>query len=391
VSLKLEMLVPQLEEMGREFASRQKHHTAALDQARDWLHRYADKWKTLAPLAGNYRVASPTRNLDAIHPAPARPERLTVIGSDGSVVPPNRHGPALYYLINVGGLVFRTGSGETPQAFHSSRLGYSRSDLYDGARLVEGNLLDVRRDQAELLALADYVEGEHQANPDIPMVALADGTLLLWVMEESPPEKRQARFTAYLDELDRFAALQTPIVGFISRPRYRGVLRLLWLADLQERGALGAELPADDPLQGLTDRDLFAGLPAGARTSLYISTARVNAIYQARRHQVHFCYLNVGRTNDPEIARLELPEWVAARDDLLDLAHAAVVDQCRVPGGYPYVLARAHEQAVVTTEERRHLEGLVVGALIRQGMIPRPSRKARMKELTGSAWRRHHL
>jgi len=223
------------------------------------------------------------------------------------------------------------------------------------------------------------------------VIALADGTLLLWVLEESPPEKRQARIGAYLDEMDRFASIGAPIAGFISRPRYRGVLRLLWMAHLHEQGQLESGLPPEDPFPGLADRQLFADLPAGTRTGLFISTAKINAFYRARNHEVLFCYLNVGQANDPEIARLEVPSWVANRPRLLDLVHAAVLDQCRVPGGYPYVLARAHEQALVTTRERRHLEGRVVAALIRQGIVPRPSRKARLKELTGSPQRRHRL
>jgi len=391
MTLKLDMLVPQLEDMGRELARSRRQDQQAVHLARDWLHRYAHHFATLATLADDHRAACPTAPLDALHQAPGCPHRYTVIGSDGSVVPPDRHAPALYYLINIGGLVFRKGSSQAPQPFHTSRLAYTRDDLYDGPRLVEGNLLDIRRDLAELRALADYAEVESRRDRDVPVVSLADGTLLLWVLEESPPEKRHARIGAYLDELDRLASIEAPIAGFISRPRYRGVLRLLWMAHLHEQGLLEAELPPEDPFPGLADRHLFADLPPGARSSLFISTAKINTFYRARNQEVLFCYLNVGQANDPEIARLEVPAWVANHPRLLDLVHAVVIDQCRVPGGYPYVLARAHEQALVTTRERRHLEGMVVAALIRQGIVPRPSRKARLKELTGSPQRRHRL
>ena len=60
-------------------------------------------------------------------------------------------------------------------------------------------------------------------------------------------------------------------------------------------------------------------------------------------------------------------------------------------GGYPYVLARAHELALISTDERRDLEEMVTAALRRQGLDPRPSEKAWQKELTGGAKRRHHL
>jgi NurA-like 5'-3' nuclease len=60
-------------------------------------------------------------------------------------------------------------------------------------------------------------------------------------------------------------------------------------------------------------------------------------------------------------------------------------------GGYPYVLARAHELALISTDERRDLEEMVVGALRRRGLDPRPSEKAWQKGLTGGAKRRHRL
>ncbi len=391
MSMKLDTLVTQLDQMGAELAGRQQEQQSAIGQARRWLHQHAEDFAELAQMAGDYYVPAPHEALDRTHPAPPAPARFTIIGSDGSTVPPDRHSAALYYLINVGGLIFRKGSGEAPFPFQTSHLAYAQSELYEGARLVEGNLLDVRRDQAELQALVTCAENECEADGETPLVTLADGTLLLWVLEESSAANRQARIDAYLDVLDHLAALRIPIAGYVSRPRYRAVLRLVWMAHLRQAGKLGAALPPEDPFVGLSDRHLFATLPAGARTALFVSPSSINAFYHARKHRVSFFYLNVSATNEPEIARLEVPEWVAGNEDLLGLVHAAVLDQCHVTGGYPYVLARAHEQALVTTAERRHLEQLVIGALQRHGLARQSSPKAWLKELTGSPRRRHHL
>jgi hypothetical protein len=50
---------------------------------------------------------------------------------------------------------------------------------------------------------------------------------------------------------------------------------------------------------------------------------------------------------------------------------------------------RAHELAVVTLNERREFEQMVVGALIRRGLSPAVSQKAQGKAWTGAPKRRY--
>jgi hypothetical protein len=86
-----------------------------------------------------------------------------------------------------------------------------------------------------------------------------------------------------------------------------------------------------------------------------------------------------------------MPVWVAQDPKRRDLLQAVIWQQCQVVGGYPYVLARAHELALISSDERRDLEQMVIGALRRRGLDPRPSEKAWQKTLTGGARRRHRL
>ena len=78
-----------------------------------------------------------------------------------------------------------------------------------------------------------------------------------------------------------------------------------------------------------------------------------------RSHRVHFFYVNV----EEEIARVEVPGWVAADRALLDLTHTLVMDNARRGGGYPVVLQEAHEQAVVTGADREAFQNMVERAL----------------------------
>jgi hypothetical protein len=104
-------------------------------------------------------------------------------------------------------------------------------------------------------------------------------------------------------------------------------------------------------------------------------------------HRIGFFYVNVGDERQAEIARIEAPGWVCGSTELLDRLHGAVMAQCQLVTPYPYVLARAHELAVITTDERRQLESFVEAALLRQGIRGQPSQKQFLKSLTGGAKR----
>ncbi len=58
--------------------------------------------------------------------------------------------------------------------------------------------------------------------------------------------------------------------------------------------------------------------------------------------------------------------------------------QSKVTDGFPYVLMRAHELAVVTMAERREFGQMVVGGLLRRGLSPSVSQKAQGKAWTGT-------
>ena len=52
--------------------------------------------------------------VNATFALPPASERYNVIAADGSQIYPDRHGVALYYLINVGSIIFRAGVARPP-------------------------------------------------------------------------------------------------------------------------------------------------------------------------------------------------------------------------------------------------------------------------------------
>ncbi|MEA3339398.1 MAG: DNA double-strand break repair nuclease NurA [Chloroflexota bacterium] len=388
MTLELSKLTVQVQALGKEIASRRRQYADLIALARGWLAEYADQGEQLRHSARAVHAAIPTGEpFDASYPLPAIPERLTFIAADGSQIQPDRHGAALYHLINVGSLVYRRGSGETPEAKSEPALGYTETDIYENGVLVAGNLLDVRRDLAEITRLADLCTAE----PPGQTVAVVDGTLLLWVLEERSAEWRRAKVIAYLAQLNRIRESGAAVAAFTSRPRRAEVTRLLHLANLAGDANRASQEP--NPLEHLPDRAVFRALPPGARSAIFISPSSINhEYYQAAGQIVHFFYLNLAAEGqDPVIARIELPAWVVEDAGRLALVHASIVAQSRIAGDYPYALARADELAFISGPEREAFQEMVTTSLLRAGIRPALSPKAYYKTLTRRGRRRHRV
>lgn len=389
MTLAFNRLTQAVQEMGQHLAQQERAWGRLVEQARAWLGESAGEGLALQEAASQVGAAIPTwEPLDTAIPYLPPPERFTVIGADGTVIQPDRHGMALYYLINVGSLVYRHGSGQTPRAHSIPRLCFREEDLYEGPLLVTGNLLDVQRDQAEIEHLADLAETERQGGAE-PVLALVDGTLILWVLENLPTPGRREKVLGYLRQLERIRRTGAAVAAFISRPRHTEVGHLLHLASV--KGVVQQAQAEPNPLEHLPDRAIFGFLPPGARSALFISPSPINKTYYAPEgHEVCFFYVNVAEVGEPIVARVEVPIWVMEGSleggpsglSPLSFVHRAVVAQCRIAGGFPYVLVRADELAYVSGAERERLEEMVGTALLATGLAAAPSPKAFYKTLT---------
>jgi hypothetical protein len=214
--------------------------------------------------------------------------------------------------------------------------------------------------------------------------ALTDGSLILWQLEGKPPDYQQPTLESYLACLEMARQQHIPIAGYISRPRSRDVLNALRVGLCPEEAPNCdrcpyrqlPQLPCAE-IEGLSDQRLFARLLApGERTAVFTSASRILEDYGL--HRVGFFYLHVGA----EIARIEVPQWVAATPALLDLVHAVAYDQAQKGGGYPVALAEAHQHAVVRGAERELFYDMITAVLARRGvratLSPKNLRKRRM-------------
>ncbi len=357
-----------------------------LAEARRILTAQAGNWEALAVVAAasKRRLARPLEALDARYTAPDLPRDHVVIATDGSQIEPDRHGPADFFLLNVGWAVVRYGADPFAELTSEPTLYFEPDDTFisHGARRVpiQERHLSAKRAGEEIAKAADLARDWDQ--DDLPLVVLADGTLALWVLEERPDDfLRKALVEPYVEQMKRIRDLGRPLASYISRSRSVEVTGLLQEAVC--RDTLDACTPCAaggiDPcvFDRLPDREMFYDLAPGERSALFEMTLPEGLADFYQDLVPCFFYLNVGS----EIARVEVPPWTAGDPERLELVQAVVLDQCQKGLGYPNVLARAHEQAVVTGQDRLAFEYLLEAVLARQGVPARTSEKLHSKRV----------
>ena len=329
-------------------------------------------------------------------PPPGVPQDWVALSVDGSHVDVDRHLPLRCHLINLGGCVITYGKDFGCQMFSEPTLAVEDDDLYlrspDGARgetLIAGPLLGALRMVREVERLADAVES---LPDDRPVLALLDGTLAFWDLQRG----QYPRYVADLligerlqPALARLRAASTDrrpvaVVAYTSRPRtteVSGALRLM-LCDQGDADcnrlctARRSDLPTCDRAAGFDDREVFElVLEPGHRSPLYRSShlaARFALGLATGQEWSHFYYLNGGA----EIARVEVPDWLAQNPELLALSHAMLVKQCQLGLGYPVAISEAHEQAVITGHDREEFRRLTLMLLEQRGLPTTESAKS---------------
>lgn len=378
-------LQQQLNDMVLNQQSARRSFSQKLQIAQGELTRWADEWPALRRKAEESRTswllaADIQESFIKRYSAPACPQRMTVVATDGSQIFPDRHELSDCYLINIGTVVLHYGTGERPVLTNRPRLFYGEHELADewnGKRMpVTEDVVNARRGVLEIQELA--AQAELSAQQQRTVAALTDGTLILWSLAGKPRQFQQEILRAYFDTFDLLESYQIPLAGYISRPGSNDVINLLRLGLCPENPTncdqcpfkgQPPELPCE-PIEGISDADLFERiLQKGERSPVFKSQSGILDHYG--KHVIYFFYVHVG----VEIARVEIPKWIAYEPALVEFVHATVCDQAQKGQGYPISLAEAHEQAVVKSTEREQFYRQLEGLYVRQGLEVSFSRK----------------
>jgi len=387
MTLRLDQVYEQVAAMSAALATSRDELAARLERAiTEWGSAWADSDRVNGKVGAaktSWLLARPLEP-PGRYPDPAlAPERWRVLATDGSQIEVSRHEIASCFLVNVGEVVLDYGAEPGARLASTPSLYFEPEHLYpiygDEERSADGAIVGAVRDTQEFHRLAELARAA-----DRPAVALVDGTLILWRDETNPrglanlapDDVKRRRLDAMLELFEAGEQTGIPVVGYVSSPGGSDVLNSLKVMICPEhpvdcdrcpftppdvRPTAITTKPCDAVLR-ISDATLFRHtLGAGDRSPLFWSGAPVLDAYG--RHRVAFCYLDAG----DEIARLEVPAYVASSPELMHLAHWAALDQARRGKGYPVALAEAHEQAIVRWADREAFFRLVASRFVREG------------------------
>jgi len=359
----------QVKEMGENAPARQRKLVTLRARALELLVEHAPEQEALRmkvsriveTIDPNLRCALPLDEpMDAAFPLPDLPGRGLIVAADGSQISPDRHAEVEYCLVNVGAIQMRLGVAEAPVTTIESELFYDESLYTASGSMTEARLALLRdlRERTLLAKLASEARSGLEATESV--ITFTDGPMELWGSVEA---ENAAAFQQSLEEyqrvLSRLCELGTITAGYVDKPSANLVTRLLEVAAMNEDGL--SNIRRDFPLRGVTDIDLYRNrLAPSERSAVFALQSRSTRQYEGTL-SLHFFYLNVGRSNHPWLARVEIPAWVAGDRQMLDALHSALVYQCKVMGGrpYPYALHRAHETALVSEQEKEQVTAMI--------------------------------
>jgi hypothetical protein len=343
-----------------------------------------------------FTAAVPVESLDTRISLDIAPSKHTIIATDGSQISPSHHEIAYCYLINVGRVLLHYGQSLYPLLDSFPEVFSQAEDLYVsrqwGIRIEEW--MGYRRTVSEAVALADLAlewvnadkstqkpavkqlnllesnpntQNQEESNPTV--LAMVDGSLLYWFLEPLPADARDRILPPILDAWEQLRQSKIPLMGYISSSRSTESLNFFRLPACTHpnpdclKYCQELERSPCQLFESLRDT-VFWGmeLQPGERSALWRSSAAIQNFYG--KHQIYFCYVHVGA----EIARIEVPEWVATDSALFDRALSLMLAQVQKGYGYPVALAEAHNQAVVRGSDRARFFALLERQMIRSGV-----------------------
>jgi NurA domain len=401
VMLDINKVAKQLPGIGQHLVRENAANQQRLQLATTSLLQAIDRQAELAQIQqqwGNrlfFNTSIPVEPLDTRIDIAAPPAQQTVLATDGSQIAPSHHEIAYCYLINVGRVMIHYGQNLHPLLDSIPEVFYQQEDLYISRQwgISTEEWLGYRRavseatvlaelgcnwvdppfgfdDKVNSISLAEPLSRRIPAKPRVPTLAMVDGSLVYWFLEQLPTDAREQILNPILAAWEQLRVAGIPIVGYLSSSRSIDNLNLLRLLtcphdvpDCPTHCADATRLPCQQ-FEGVRDTTLWnTQLSPGQRSCWWQSTAKILDWYDDR-HKIYFCYLHVGT----EIARVEVPAWVAQDEALAGTALSLIIAQVNKGYGYPVALAEAHNQAVVRGADRSSFFALLERELIKTGI-----------------------
>src|SRR5262249_13551397 len=155
----------------------------------------------------------------------------TILAADGSQIYPDPHGPAFYWLTNIGVFVYPHGSENLPETVTEPQLYYQDDETHDlEGRPISTATINAYRAVYEMQLLAR--ETLRCRTFPRPLIGLYDSPLLGLFMGKEVANSLQLT-RDYHEAIDIFNECGASLVGYVDRPTSRFVVNTIYLMTLQ--------------------------------------------------------------------------------------------------------------------------------------------------------------
>ncbi len=311
-----------------------------------------------------------------------RPQQATIIAVDGSQAVPSRHDVYQYYLLNAGWIVYHLGRDVAPDSDSEPYLYYPGDTQNSQDSDFQYVHVSIERDMLEIKTLARQTFEQRTAVA--PILSIMDQRLQYWPIGLNDGAQSTRYMRRWLDEMETIKRAGGLLIGYIERPETGAVVTMAHTVEAKDYG--GDKNLNDRP--NVSDAALFRRiLQPGQRSCVYevVNDAAQYEPFREANQEICFFYFHPPGNGD--VTRIDIPKW-AAEPEVIEQIHGILYDQCAKLGGYPYVLTRADEQAVVSHDDKAFLESMIMREMLKLGVKPRTTAKQRGKELTRSGRRR---
>ena len=403
MALEFERITEKIRAMGEVAEERRENTGVQIGELLTILYNHASNWAYIDRCLQRalevvdkqkFRAARPlfeTEPMDqGIAPPAKTPAQATLIAIDGSQALPSRHAPHLYYVINTGTIVYHHGSGRTPEEKTQPELFYLGDGVMESAEDFVAGSVSIQRDMAEINGLVEAVAEQRYASA--PIIAMLDQRLQYFPIGVNQREKADDYMGRWLYGMERIKRQNAWLVGYIERPLTASVASLLTVLGWGD----GDFSPQDSVILNerpeMQDVEIFAALLELGERSCVFEVVNESTNYQPfQDHNQHICFFYYRPPGLGDVTRVDVPKWAAQQPEVIATIHALLHDQCLLLGGYPYVLSRADEAAVVQGSDREYLEHLIDLEMRRRGIESRATVKQMGKDWSRAGKGRHSV
>lgn len=297
-------------------------------------------------------------------------DQYHVVAVDGSQIYPDKHQGTNCSLINIGTVQLVYAQEESSVSLRNQPYLFKDDD--GGGMPVSPEWINGTRQEYEFEAGWQIMDQAAFG----PAVFLFDGSLIFWHLDAKDIELKHYFLSRYLSSLNKFYESKKLLAGYISLPKSKELVHLLRLQlsnfDVEHNDAY-------TQIDHIVDANVVSFfLEKNERTNIFKSNSAITSHYPDHL-KPYFYYLDVGT----EIARIEVPQWIAKDEQAVELVTRIILDQCHKGGGYPVCLAESHEQAVVKGPDREFFYSLISKIGFEQQRTLRPSAKSMKKRGIG--------